>query len=59
MKCGGPIDGADDGRIDGTSVHVEVIRPPTIDEQLRQMWDGKQSLDATNGMALLRARCVS
>ena len=53
MKCGGPMDGADGGRIDGTSVHVEVIRHPTIDEQLRQMWDGKQTRDATFGMALL------
>ena len=53
MKCGGFIYGADDGRIDGTSVHVEVIRSPTIEEQLRQMWDGKQTRDATFGMALL------
>ena len=26
VKCGGPIYDADDGRIDGTSIHVEVIR---------------------------------
>ena len=63
MKCGGPIYNADDGWIDGTGIHVEVIRylrvwkqspyirmckydkgnvptPPTIDGQIRQMWDG-------------------